>query len=69
MNMTSNCDITKTTHQKQMTTICHWMKPPHEYFLRTPLQGWLNVLTRGLNSRLPGHWKAGYSAIYVTGSS
>jgi len=27
--------------------------------------GWVNVLTRGPNSRLPGHWRAGYSAIYV----
>jgi len=23
MNMTSNCDVTKTAHQKQMTTIYH----------------------------------------------
>jgi len=28
MNMTSNCDVTKTAHHKQMTTMCHWMKPP-----------------------------------------
>jgi len=37
MNMTSNCDVTKSAHQIQMTTICHWMKNPHEIFLRTPL--------------------------------
>ena len=37
MNMTSNCDITNSAHQIQMTTICHWMQPPHENFLRTPL--------------------------------
>jgi len=37
MNMTSNCDVTKTEHQKQMSTVCHRMKPPHENFLRTPL--------------------------------
>ena len=28
-------------------------------------QGWQNVLTREPNSRLPGHRRAGYSAIYV----
>jgi len=28
MNMRSNCDVTKNAHQTQMTTICHWMKPP-----------------------------------------
>jgi len=28
MNMTSNCDVTNSTHQIQMTTICHWMSPP-----------------------------------------
>jgi len=38
MNMTSNCDVTKSAHQIQMTTICHWMKTPHENFLRTPLK-------------------------------
>jgi len=37
MNMTSNCDVTKTAHHKQMTTICYGTKPPHENFLRTPL--------------------------------
>jgi len=28
MDMTSNCDVTNNAHQIQMTTICHWMKPP-----------------------------------------
>ena len=28
MSMTSNCDVTNSAHQIQMTTICHWMKPP-----------------------------------------
>jgi len=28
MNMTSNCDVTNSEHQIQMTTVCHWMKPP-----------------------------------------
>ena len=37
MTMTSNCNITNSAHQIQMTTICHWMKPPHKNFLRTPL--------------------------------
>jgi len=35
--MTSNCDVTKSAHQMQMTTICHRMKRPHENFQRTPL--------------------------------
>ena len=37
MNMTSKCDATNSSQQIQMTTTCHWMKPPHENFLRTPL--------------------------------
>ena len=37
MTMTSNCHVTKSEHQIQMTTICHWITPPHENFLRTPL--------------------------------
>jgi len=28
-------------------------------------QGWPNILTEGPNSQLPGHRRAGYSAIYV----
>jgi len=35
--MTSNCDVTNSAHQIQMTTLRHWKKPPHEKFLRTPL--------------------------------
>jgi len=31
-NMTSNCDLTNSAHQMQMTTICHWMKPPMKNF-------------------------------------
>jgi len=27
-NMTSNCDVTNSAHQIQITTICRWMKPP-----------------------------------------
>jgi len=37
--MTSNCDVTNSAQQIQMTTLCHWMKSPHENFLRTPLHG------------------------------
>jgi len=29
------------------------------------IQGWSNVLTRGTNTRLHGHWRVGYSWIYV----
>jgi len=32
MNMTSNCDVTKTTHHKQMKTVCHWITPPMRIF-------------------------------------
>jgi len=32
MNVTSNCDVTKTAHHKQMTTICNWMNPPMKIF-------------------------------------
>ena len=32
-------------------------------------QGWPNFLTQRPNSWLPGHWRAGCSAIYVTSSS
>jgi len=28
MNMMPKCDVTNSTHQIQMTTICHWMKSP-----------------------------------------
>jgi len=35
--ITSFCDVTNSAHQIQMTTLCRWMKPPHEKFLRTPL--------------------------------
>jgi len=35
--MTSNCDVTNSAPQIQMTTLCHWMKRLHENFLRTPL--------------------------------
>jgi len=32
MNMASNFDVTNNAHQIQMTTICHWMKPPMKIF-------------------------------------
>jgi len=32
MKMTSKCDVTKNAHQIQMTTRCHWMKPPMKIF-------------------------------------
>jgi len=37
MNITTYCDVTNSPYQIQITTICHWMNPPHENFLRTPL--------------------------------
>jgi len=43
--MTSNCDVTISPHQIQMTPLCHWMKAPHENFLRTPLLA-LFIFTR-----------------------
>jgi len=30
--MMSSCDVTNSAHQIQMTTICHWMKPPMKIF-------------------------------------
>ena len=38
MKMTSNCDVTKSANQIQMTTTWPWTNPLHENFLRTPLQ-------------------------------
>jgi len=32
-------------------------------------RGGQTVWPKGLHSRVPGHWKVGYSAIYVTGGS
>jgi len=32
MNMASNCDVTNSAHQIQMTTTCHWMNPPMKNF-------------------------------------
>ena len=37
MNMTSHCDVTNSENQIQMAAMYHWMKPPQENFLRTPL--------------------------------
>ena len=30
--MTSHCDVTNSAQQIQMTTLCHWMKPPMKIF-------------------------------------
>ena len=32
MEMTSNCDVTNSAHQKQTTTIWPWIKPPMKIF-------------------------------------
>ena len=37
VEMTSNCDVTSSANQIQMTTIWSLPKTPHENFLRTPL--------------------------------
>ena len=44
MNMTSNCDVTRSARQVQTKIICHWMKP-HENFLRKPLI-WVEYIHR-----------------------
>ena len=31
MNITSNCDVTNSGHQIQLTTICHWITPPWKF--------------------------------------
>ena len=56
--MTSFCDVTNSANQIQMTTQCHWMKPPREKFLRTPLfeqlssyRGW-RVITKKARANL-----------------
>ena len=53
MNMTSNCDVTNSADQIQMTTICHWMQPPMKIFCvrrcTKPLQS--AVLSRASNMR------------------
>jgi len=37
-NMASNCDVTNSKHQIQITTICRWQKNPYGTFLYTPLK-------------------------------
>jgi len=32
MHMTSNCDVTNSAHQIQITTACHWLKSPVKIF-------------------------------------
>jgi len=49
--MTSNCDVTNNPHQIQMTIICHWMNPPHENFLHTPLNANIKTLIRTVITR------------------
>jgi len=41
--MTSNCDVTNSAHELEMTTTCHGMTPPHENFLLTPLHKDLRI--------------------------
>jgi len=43
MEMTSNCDVTNSAHQIQMTTLWPWTKTPHENFLRTPLMRYRTI--------------------------
>jgi len=61
MNMMSNFDVTNSAHQIQMTIICHWMKPPHENFLRSPLSGLLlNIKVCCLRT-----WKRGELFLFI----
>ena len=56
MEMTSNCDVINSAHQKQITTIWPWTKPPHENFLRTPLLTWrLQSWQKGNCTASPQH--------------
>jgi len=53
MNTTSNCDVTNSGHETEMTTICHWMKlSPQENFLRTPLLVLVVRMKFSLNKRV-----------------
>ena len=49
--MTSNCDVTNSAHQIQMTTLCHWMnRPPWKFSAcatdqkRAPTRSGLDIL-------------------------
>ena len=53
MEMTSNCDVTNSAHQKQITTIWPWTKSPHENFLRTPLLAVVLKLVKTVLTSLP----------------
>ena len=52
MEVTSNCDVTNSAHQMQMTTIWPWTKTPHENFLRTPLNTRLRFFRKLLFQKL-----------------
>ena len=61
MNMTSNCDVTKSAHPIQMTTICHWMIAPWN-FLGTPLIS-VNIAFHSwwrMNRNVLGAWNDAY---------
>jgi len=51
--MMSFCDVTNSAHQIQMTTLCRWMNPPHEKFLRTPLNP---IYGFGYNEKVQNIW-------------
>jgi len=59
MNITSNCNVTNSAHQIQRTTICHWMKPPHEFFcVRHCMKHINSVVQSSCNpGDIPKSWK------------
>jgi len=57
MLQTKNIVLSKTVEQL------------HRMLEDTINQGLANFLARGADSPMSGHWRAGYSAIYVTGGS
>jgi len=68
------CDVTNSEHQIQMTTICHWMKPPHENFLHTPQEGgdesWnrshhASLRTQKIGTRYENVWLASFPWIHI----
>ena len=50
-NMTSNCDVTNSAHQIQMTAIYHWMKTPRKFSAYAIGWKYGKVLATGLTKR------------------
>jgi len=56
--MTSNCDVTNSAHQIQMTTLCHWMNPPMKSFC---VRHWMNA-KQGLMPPIPSKFHKSFQS-------